>query len=63
MDLPCSGWIASGPTSTSSEIRGTFGVSTLFPSTNIPLPPKNDRMEQFWIYGDLVIVGLSNLVA
>ena len=40
-----------------------FGDSTLEPSTNIPLPPRNDRIEQFWIYGDLVITDLPVFTA
>ena len=58
IDLPNCGCAPITGFSDSSLIIAWFGERTLDPSTKIPFAPKNDRIEQFWIYGDLVIIGL-----
>ena len=58
IDLPCSGIAPITGFSASIPYVGTLGDSTFEPSILAPFIPKNERIEQFWIYGEVVIVGL-----
>ena len=60
MDLPCGGVVPSTGFSCSISNPGGLMLGSLIfsPSTQIPLPPKNEIIEQFWMYGDNEICGL-----
>ena len=60
MDLPCGGVAPSTGFSCSLSNPGglMLGSRILAPSTQIPLPPKKEIIEQFWMYGDNEICGL-----
>ena len=63
MDLPNCGCGPDTGFSASSGMIVVFGVCILAPSTKMPFAAKNERIEQFWMYGDLEIKGLSDLTA
>ena len=56
--LPCEGTLPLTGFSSSSDTLYTFGFATFDPSTRQPLPPKNDMIEQFCIYGLKLTIGL-----
>ena len=58
IDLPWSGISPIAGFSASSGTNGTLSNTILDPSTLTPFAPKNEIIEQFWMYGDKVILGL-----